>query len=304
MAWYLGTPYYPGTISSKKTFTVTLNAGEVANYCLTFAKYGKVYFYTEGDLDTVGFLCESASDIDESTGKPWTFEEDDDDYGDGSNFKFRYNVENNKEYWIYIKLYNASASGTFKFIAEFDDNTGGDDDDGDTTDKPDDSGARLTADVNGTNVTLSVSGLDASYSGRRATDWSVCSVDASGNFVEWLLLNQRVEDDSMDLLWSHTQIILTASDGITPDTRYRALANLLYIKTSSWISGQLVAIEFATGGAGEFEANAKLTTIRSPVGTSISAFVVGLDAAYPYNDRYIVWSIDGDPLPNVPGISA
>lgn len=309
MAWYLGTPNYILNISSKKTYTITLNAGEIANYIITFAQYGKWTFYTTGNYDTIAWLYSWAEDFDESTGKPVNahlqdWEKFDDDSGDGGNFKFKHNIlYTGTEYHLYFRLYDETASGTFKLVIEPETSGGGDDDDeGETTDKPDDSGAKLTADVNGTNVTLSVSGLDSSYSGRRSTVWSVYSINASGN-TDFLLQNHRVEDDSTDLLWSYTQIILTASDGISPDTQYVGVARLDYGDGSSWFAGSLIYIEFSTGDNG-VEANAKLTTIRSPTGTSISAFVVGLDATYPYNDRYIVWSIDGTPESNKTYIDA
>lgn len=91
---------------------------EVYRYRVNFEKSGTASFYTKGDLDTYGLLT-TTTGFDEIDGFPTgdTLAEDDES-GEGSNFKFTYNVEADTNYYVWVRCCFGSDYGELDFYIE------------------------------------------------------------------------------------------------------------------------------------------------------------------------------------------
>lgn len=98
-------------ISTTINQSLSLSAGVVQRYSMTFASSGEAVFSTSGSLDTYGFL--STDDIfNSSVGYPLNPIESDDDSGEDRNFSFTQNVTAGETYYLWVKAYDYSASGS------------------------------------------------------------------------------------------------------------------------------------------------------------------------------------------------
>lgn len=79
--------------------------GEVYRFRVSFASSGEATFYTTGSDDTVGYLSTSTS-FDEDAGKPTYDIINNDDGGDGHNFRFTYNVTAGDTYYVWVRPYD------------------------------------------------------------------------------------------------------------------------------------------------------------------------------------------------------
>lgn len=91
---------------------------EVYRYRVNFEESGRASFYTKGDLDTYGLLT-TTTGFDEIDGFPTgTTLAEDDESGEGSNFKFTYDVEADTNYYVWVRCCFGSDSGTIDFYVE------------------------------------------------------------------------------------------------------------------------------------------------------------------------------------------
>lgn len=75
---------------------------------------GVATFYTESNIDTIGYLCDKGESFDYETGVPYSYlnnPSSDDDAGNGSNFKITYNVDAGTTYDLFVRPYYTTTSG-------------------------------------------------------------------------------------------------------------------------------------------------------------------------------------------------
>lgn len=110
--WKLGVcpeySYITGTKSRDLSFGA---AGYVARFQISFAEEGEATFYTSGALDTYGYLS-TDSTLDTDIGGPSSSESEDDDSGDGNNFKITCYVYPDLIYYLWVRPYSITATGT------------------------------------------------------------------------------------------------------------------------------------------------------------------------------------------------
>lgn len=100
-----------GTVSSTYTNSFTINAARVNRYSVKFTNSGTATFETSGSLDTVGYLSTSTG-FDSEDGVPSSYVAYNDDGGSGSNFKISYSVSANTTYYIWMRCYSITSSGS------------------------------------------------------------------------------------------------------------------------------------------------------------------------------------------------
>lgn len=98
-------------ISNTNTLPRSISAGYVYRYNLTFAESGTATFYSTGSIDTYGSLS-LTNYFNVSTGNPSSPEVSNDDGGDDRNFKFTYDVTAGTTYYLWVRAYNISVSGS------------------------------------------------------------------------------------------------------------------------------------------------------------------------------------------------
>ena len=98
--------------SSTVTRSYTLTAGNGYYMAVRFQYAGTAVFYTEGSGDDKGFLTSSDSGYNYDTGVPNAVIASDDDHGTGSNFQITYSVDANTTYYLWLRMYDASSSGS------------------------------------------------------------------------------------------------------------------------------------------------------------------------------------------------
>ena len=159
--------------------------------------------------------------------------------------------------------------------------------------EPDFSDTEINVSVDGTDVEITLDGLDPDYEDVWQVRWSVYAGD------DWIVDSVTLRSDGYDTRWSFDDLTLNADDdGVQPNTQYTVIA---YIFTYPDVVGVGQTVRenttFTTGGGEDFdESGVKLNLFSSEDGRTITAYVSGLDTSYSRNDRYIVWSLDGDPL--------
>ena len=84
---------------------------------MRFKYKGTATFYTTGSSDTYGFLSLS-NKWDKTAREPFSYLKKDDDSGDGSNFKITYDVEADTSYYVYVRLYSSTSTGSPTFYVE------------------------------------------------------------------------------------------------------------------------------------------------------------------------------------------
>lgn len=101
-----------GSISSTAQETILMSPMTIYRYRVSFASSGTATFYTFGDVDTYGYLG-TTTGWDSSTGKPTSYLTLNDDASSSDrNFSISYNVTAGTSYYIWVRGYSSSASGT------------------------------------------------------------------------------------------------------------------------------------------------------------------------------------------------
>lgn len=100
-----------GTVSSTYTGSFTINAARVNRYSVRFSSSGTATFETSGSLDTMGYLS-TTTGFDSDEGVPTSYIAYNDDGGSGSNFKISYSVSANTTYYIWMRCYAITSSGS------------------------------------------------------------------------------------------------------------------------------------------------------------------------------------------------
>lgn len=259
---------YPN-VGSTMELEYELLEGEVARIMVRFTESGTAEFYSEGDGDTVGYLSDQDSDdFDTSSGEPNGILASNDDGGTGNNFLITYEVEAGTYYYLYVRHYSVTASGTpTVFIIP----------PGSSVDM---GSAEIVAEssASGTEITAYVDDLGTGYDeGAASIRWYIGAVSDSSYFGE-------------TLVYDTTSSAMFTFEGLTADTKYTLYAVIVYYvngtEYNKIISKDVTTNESVTidGAYVEFGSN---------TGTTITVSVKGLDTSYGRNDRYIYWSIDG-----------
>lgn len=293
MAWYIGAQQSYDDVSSEITFKWPFSEEEVVVIDITFAYSGTAVFYTTGSglddsgnvYDTYGFLRESAEDVDGYTGFPEGDGMSSDDDGNDYNFRIEYDVEADRTYYLYVRHHSAVSYGdiTVKIVPP----EGG----GDEYYQPSYDNINVDVSAGDSSVTVHVSGFDTAYDDVWRVTYGVTEKETGTNIVN---LTLRSDNDL-----SFNNVTFDSSDGILPGTTYQVLIMIVPYPDvdsgcDSWITW--TPYEVTTGGEDHDESGAKLNLFSSEDGRTITAYVSGLDTSYSRNDRYIVWSLDGDPL--------
>lgn len=96
--------------TSDESVGVTLWPYEIHRYTVKFDHTGYANFYTTGSVDTIGYLSTSPKWNSECSG-PLSPLTDDDDGGDGNNFKITYRVTAGVDYYIFVRGCSGEESG-------------------------------------------------------------------------------------------------------------------------------------------------------------------------------------------------
>lgn len=102
-------------MSSRYERSVTLGSYEISRVGVSFSKAGSVKFYTEGQLDTVGYLSET-SELNSATGAPAVALASNDDSNGSTQYSISYQVEEGKTYYLWTRFYGYGTSGSTKII--------------------------------------------------------------------------------------------------------------------------------------------------------------------------------------------
>ena len=102
--------YSVGTITELYNRYFYVDTYTLYRYAVSFENSGTATFYTEGDVDTYGYLSTS-SGWDSENGEPSSYIKYNDDSGSGSNFSFTYDVAANTTYYVWVKSYAGESSG-------------------------------------------------------------------------------------------------------------------------------------------------------------------------------------------------
>ncbi len=106
-----------GTISEETNVSFSLSTKQVKRYSVSFANSGEANFYTSGSVDTYGYLSISSS-FDSTNGAPTSPLKEDDDSSSGNNFAISYNVTAGTTYYIWVRQYSGSSTGTIDLYIE------------------------------------------------------------------------------------------------------------------------------------------------------------------------------------------
>lgn len=103
-----------GTISSSYTELISMSPMTIYRYRVSFTSSGIATFQTSGSIDTYGYLG-TTTGWDSSTGKPTSYLTLNND-GDDRNFSISYQVTAGTNYYIWVRGYYSTASGTTYLI--------------------------------------------------------------------------------------------------------------------------------------------------------------------------------------------
>lgn len=108
--WSLSSKGFIYNIDSEVSNNLSLSAGYVYRYALSFANSGSVTFKTTGSTDTYGYLSTS-NGFDSEEGGPTSALIYNDD-NNGSNFGFTYNLTAGTTYYLWVRCYGFNSSGS------------------------------------------------------------------------------------------------------------------------------------------------------------------------------------------------
>ena len=304
MSWSIHKKTTLSDVSTEEQLEYDLSQEGVWRIKVSFANSGTAVFYATGSyndageaLDTIGYLCTSLQTIDSDTGEPEEFDKSDDDSGteeeSGSEYNFRieYDVESETTYYLFVRHCYSSSSGNIGItiippVSE------------EEEDIPNFDNVELATYVDGTNVEIELYGLDWLYSNSKTwnTYWSVRDMSSYA-----VIYSEQIKFSAERYV-----LELNANDGVSLNTEYQVVVSVNYYDSYGGLqSGKTVSDTFTTGGGEDFnEDNAQLNLSSSTDGKTITAYVSGLNTSYPRSDRYIVWSLDGEPLDSVTYIDA
>ena len=107
-----------GSISALKSISISLSSYTLYRYKVSFANSGTAKFYTEGtSADTYGFLSTSTG-WDSEDGAPTSPLKEDDDTNGAPNFFISYNVTAGTNYYIWVRGYSGSTTGSTTLYIE------------------------------------------------------------------------------------------------------------------------------------------------------------------------------------------
>lgn len=117
--WKQGWTEDLGTISSPVSRYLSFGiSGFVAYAKVKFSQSGTVTFFTDGDMDTYGYLSETNA-LDQEKGGPVTDLVSDDDGGTGVNCRFTYEIVAGKTYYFWVRPWGVGTTGTTTFYIDF-----------------------------------------------------------------------------------------------------------------------------------------------------------------------------------------
>lgn len=298
MAWYIGAEQTYEDIDSKIEFEWPFSEEEMAVIDITFAHSGKAIFYTTGSgVDTIGYLNDYGVKIDEDYGEPLRYVAyNDDSSGSNYNFRIEYTVEAGERYFLYYRHLYSTSNGdiTLVIIPPESENT-------DEYYQPSYEDIEVDITATESSITVHVTGFDEEYDGV----WELLYIVAE-KYTGTIVANLSLRSDS-DL--SFNKVTFDSEyDDIKPGTTYQILLELTpYPGENSgvnpWITWE--PYEITTGSGDNFNEDSAILNLSSSAdGKIITAYISGLNKDYPYADRYIVWSLDGDPKSNPTYINA
>lgn len=110
--WQIGSTYTWSSISEEQSQYLSFGiAGYVARFKITFSRSGTAIFRSTGNYDTYGYLSTTTS-FDADEGGPTSYLTYDDDTGAGSNFKLTYAVTAGTTYYLWVRLYDITDTGS------------------------------------------------------------------------------------------------------------------------------------------------------------------------------------------------
>lgn len=238
MAWSIVNYEELLDLSEKSTLSINVDEEEVVCVTVSFEKSGTAEFYTTGDYDTIGFLSTYGVLINSDTGNPKKYVADDDDGGEGYNFRIEYYVEAGEEYFLYYRHYSAGSSGRITLVVVPPESAG--------YYQP--SYDDIEVDVTATEsiITIHVTGFDENYRGVWELQYIIAEKD-TGEIVSSLVL--RSDNDL-----SFNKVTFDSEyDNIKPGTTYQIVLVLRPYPdessgVNSWITWE--PYEITTGGGG------------------------------------------------------
>ena len=149
---------------------------------------------------------------------------------------------------------------------------------------PDMSGVYIqqrTADDPTTQIAVRVRGLDVDYS---EGDWE----------LHWYIATNRTDvDDATDTVPAGDDRSGTITfTGLTPGTEYLIDVKITYVVNGEWSSFWVDGVYLSTESEGFTFDSATMIAESSNDGTSIIAYVTGLDTNYGRDDRVVRWYLD------------
>ena len=100
-----------GTITSNYQRNIDLDEYELYRFSVSFSNSGTATFYTTGSVDTYGYLS-TTSGWDSDSGTPSSYIARNDDGGSGSNFSISYNVTAEITYYVWVRGYDGTETGS------------------------------------------------------------------------------------------------------------------------------------------------------------------------------------------------
>lgn len=97
-------------IYNPATGNYQLEPYSIHRYTVVFAHSGYAHFFTQSDIDTIGYLSDEPDWNSDYSG-PLSDIASDDDSGDGKNFDIKYYVRANTPYYIFVRGYTGEESG-------------------------------------------------------------------------------------------------------------------------------------------------------------------------------------------------
>lgn len=104
-----------GFVSSELELTPYVSEYEVFHYLIAFENDGFATFQTFGNYDTKGFLCNYGA-FDDVNGVPQYILIQDDDSGEGSNFKISHLVKKSEMLHLFVRMYSPTNAGQVSIV--------------------------------------------------------------------------------------------------------------------------------------------------------------------------------------------
>lgn len=102
-------------IDTEQTSSTYLDPYTIYRFTVRTENSGTLTVYSDSDLDTIGYLSKSILMNDDGDA-PSSILIEDDDNGNGDNFKFSYTVEAGEDYYIYVRCYYGNDEGDVDIV--------------------------------------------------------------------------------------------------------------------------------------------------------------------------------------------